>query len=133
MADESRATLDPQPALRFMVLAEAKGRAVDASRDRRLLGSIVLLQLAAAAPEPAPGCDRGAGQEIVVCGTRTGPSPYRLPKLPEKYGPKQIRAETDAIPGVHTRAHVDSSTMPDGNVSKRLMVTFTTPFGRKAH
>jgi len=64
----------------------------------------------------------------VVCGPRPGESPYRLPRLPEKYGRKPIRAETDAIPGVHTRAHVQSDRMPDGNVSKALMVTFSLPF-----
>ncbi|HEV8408490.1 MAG TPA: hypothetical protein VGQ34_11200 [Sphingomicrobium sp.] len=90
-----------------------------------------MLQAAAVAgtqPGATDGCKRIPQDEIVVCGSRSGESPYRLPKLPEKYARKPIRAETDAIPGVHTRVHVQSEGMPDGNVSKRLMVTFSLPF-----
>jgi hypothetical protein len=96
-----------------------------------MIGSLALLQLAAVAgtqPAATDGCSRTPQGEIVVCGSRTGESHYRLPKLPDKYARKPIRAETDAIPGVHTRAHVESERMPDGNVSKRLMVTFSLPF-----
>jgi hypothetical protein len=72
-------------------------------------------------PSPDP-------KEIVVCGSRRGESPYRLPKLPREYDEKPLRAETDIMPGVHTRAHVESGQMPDGNVAKRLMLTFSLPF-----
>lgn len=77
---------------------------------------------------PPTACPPAKPGEILVCGSRSGQSPYRIPKLPKTYDRKPIRAETDAIPGVHTRAHVESVGMPDGNVSKRLMVTFTFPF-----
>lgn len=110
---------------------DRKGTRVYASTVRQVIGYLVFVQLAAAAPAqsaPADTCDRPQSVEIVVCGSRRGQSPYRIPKLPDKYGGKPIRAETDAIPGVHTRAHVESEGMPDGQVSKRLMVTFSVPF-----
>jgi len=98
---------------------------------------LALLQLAALtsdAPPAAPAtaaddCNRSRGADIVICGSRGGQKPYRLPKLPQRYDPKQIRAETNVIPGVQTRAHVDTvAATPDGYPSNRLMVTFSLPF-----
>lgn len=83
-----------------------------------------LLALTAA---DVPQCRSHDANEVVVCADRKGENPYRLPSLPQKYDPKKIRAETDVIPGVHTRAHVDSPTMPDGRQSNRVMVTFSIP------
>ena len=77
--------------------------------------------------QPNP-CTGGTSDEVVVCGSRRGESPYRLPKVPERYERKQIRAETNIIPGVHSRAHIDSQTMPDGNRSNRVMLTLSTSF-----
>jgi hypothetical protein len=102
---------------------------------RFVLVSAALFQLAAAAT-PAPklaidvagDCTKGTADQIVVCGTRTGRSPYRLPILSDTYARKRIRAESDAIPGVHTFAHVESERRPDGSIDKRLMVTFSLPF-----
>lgn len=99
-----------------------------------MLGSFLLPQLAAAValPNAAPAatldCPQSGGGDIVVCGSRDRQSPYRLPKLTDRYERKPLRAETDAIPGVRTRGHVEAKKMPDGNVSKRLLVTFTLPF-----
>lgn len=100
-----------------------------------MIVSASLLQLAAAAAAPnldvsaaASDCPKGQAGAVVVCGSRSGQSPYRIPKTANTYGPKPLRAETNAIPRVHTRAHVESERMPDGNVSKRLMVTFSVPF-----
>lgn len=76
----------------------------------------------------ADDCNRSRGDDIVVCGSRTGQNPYRLPKLPQRYDPKQIRAETSVIPGVKSSAHVDTVGMPDGYRSNRMMVTFSLPF-----
>lgn len=72
-------------------------------------------------------CPRGSPDEIVVCGSRDRQSPYRLPKLPQIYDPKPLRAETN-IGGGHARAHVESITRPDGLVDKRIMITFSSPF-----
>ena len=110
---------------------DRKGTRVYASTDPHVIGSLAILQLAAAASaQSAPGdkCDRTQSAEIVVCGSRPGENPYRLPKLPNKYDRKPIRAETDAIPGVHTQAHVESEKRPDGLVAKRVMLTFSVPF-----
>jgi hypothetical protein len=95
-----------------------------------VIGSLAVLQAVAANAQPiaTDQCNRATSGEIVVCGSRTGESPYRLKKMPEKYQRKPIRAETDAIPGVHTRAHVEAEGRPDGTVAKRLMVTFSLPF-----
>jgi len=92
---------------------------------------LLLLATVAAAPsitEGLRGCPATNGDQIFVCGSRTGRSPYRLPKLPERYESNRIRAETDAIPGVHTRAHIDSSVRSDGYQDNRAMVTFSLPF-----
>ena len=96
-----------------------------------MIGTFVALQLATAPAARAPDtgkCNSSRPDDVVVCGSREGQSPYRLPKLPQTYDEKPVRAETDAIPGVHTRAHVQSEQMPDGNVAKRLMITFSLPF-----
>jgi hypothetical protein len=92
---------------------------------------LAFLTLAAGAAPTATNdeCNRSGGTDIVICGSRTGESPYRLPRLPQRYDPKQIRAETDAIPGVKTRAHVDTvAATADGYPSNRVMVTFSLPF-----
>jgi len=91
---------------------------------------LALLLLAVVAPPPsyAEGCPRGASGEVVICGSRPGESPYRMPRLPERYDPKKIRAETNVMSGVHARAHVDTQTRPDGYQSNRVMVTLSTSF-----
>jgi hypothetical protein len=73
-------------------------------------------------------CPKTSAGEIVVCGSRDRQSPYRLPRLSHEYDRKPIRAESDAIPGVHTRAHAESAVRPDGLVDKRIMITFSMPF-----
>jgi len=92
---------------------------------------LAMVQAAAAvspAQTSADPCARGPNNEIVVCGTRPGESPYRLPELADKYRQKPLRAETDVIPGVHAQAHVQSEKRNDGYVVKRLMLTLSTPF-----
>lgn len=51
-----------------------------------------------------------------------------MPKLPDGYEPKRVRAESDAIPGVHTSVHVEEDHQAYGFVSKKLLVTFSMPF-----
>src|ERR1700759_1613642 len=79
-----------------------------------LIASLYLLVAAQAASTP-PDCKSGAPDEVVVCGSKRGESPYRLPKVPETYSPgdRKIRAETDIAPGVHASAHFDPATLPD--------------------
>lgn len=87
------------------------------------------MMLAAALLDLAqPGECASKPGEIVVCAPRGAPNRYRLPPLPHTYDRKPLRAETDAIPGVHARAHVESEGMPDGRVARRLLVTFSLPF-----
>jgi hypothetical protein len=101
-----------------------------------LIAAAILLEFAAqtagagpakldvAALDPCPKSDSG---EIVVCGSRRGRSPYRLPELPKEYDRKPLRAEGN-MAGTHARAHLESNVRPDGLVDKRIMVTFSTPF-----
>ena len=98
-----------------------------------MIVSALLLQLAhgvaaATLAHPVPDCSRTQGQEIVVCGSRNSLSRYRLPKLADGYEPRPIRAEGNVIPGVHMRAHVEEDHQAYGFVSKKLLVTFSTPF-----
>jgi hypothetical protein len=90
--------------------------------------AFLLLAVVAPAPSYTDACPRGSGGEVVICGSRPGESPYRLPRLPERYDPKKIRAETNVIADVHARAHVDTETRPDGYQSNRVMVTLSTSF-----
>lgn len=90
--------------------------------------AFILLAVVAPPTNLVDGCPRDSSGEVVICGARRGESPYRLPRLPERYDPKKIRAEANVIPGVHARAHVDSVTRPDGNQSNRVMVTLSTAF-----
>lgn len=63
---------------------------------------------------------------IVVCATRNGDT-YRLgPTAPAGSGPPQ--AETRLGDGVTGRLRLDSATMPDGTVSKRILITVTAAF-----
>src|SRR3954447_16579981 len=87
------------------------------------LGALSASAPALAEPNPCPGATR---DDVVVCGSRRGESPYRLSKVPGRYERRQIRPESDVIRGVHTRAHVDSQTLPDGYRSNRVMVTPST-------
>jgi hypothetical protein len=96
-----------------------------------VIGLLAVFQaVATAAPQPisADQCRRAQNGEIVVCGSRRGDNPYRLPKVTDKYERQPIRAETDAIPGVHTQAQIDAHARSDGYVAKRLMLTFRAPF-----
>ncbi len=90
--------------------------------------SLLLLAVIAPPPSYTDGCPRSSSGEVVICGSRPGESPYRLQRLPERYDPKQIRAETNIVPGVHARVHLDSETRPDAYQSNRVMVTLSTSF-----
>ena len=79
------------------------------------MASALFLLLANAAPFQATRPERCApqpGEEIVVCAPRNGPDPYRLPKLPDKYETKPLRAETEIAPGVTAGVNVAGSELP---------------------
>jgi len=98
---------------------------------------MVALLIAAAPPTAGPqqltGASRGVctssdPKEIVVCGSRDHDSPYRLPKLPQKYERGSFRAETELVPGVHASAHVDSVDLPGGAKSNRALISIGIGF-----
>ena len=98
--------------------------------------SALLLELAAGGAQPAASprldlrgldpCAKGSTDEVVVCGSRTARSPYRLPRLDDdKYARKPLHPENIVPRG---QIHADSSARPDGLVDKRIVITFTVPF-----
>lgn len=83
---------------------------------------------ALAAPPNGEDCRPRDSGEVVVCAQRPGPSPYRLPKVSEKYERKPIRAETEIIPGVVAAANVESAELLGGHKSERAMIRFKFKF-----
>src|SRR5881628_4059965 len=76
-----------------------------------------------------PGsCASSDPKEIVVCGSREHDSPYRLPKLSQKYERGAFRAQTELAPGLHASAHVDSVDLPGGAKSNRALVSIGIGF-----
>jgi hypothetical protein len=111
---------------------------------------LLSVQAAAAAPAPAPApsprvdaidfdlahvrpadtaadCDRRGGSEIVVCGRRKG-YVYPLAEMAKIYEAKPLRAATGLGNGTTGGIGVSQAGMPDGRVSKRIMVTIKVPF-----
>lgn len=95
--------------------------------------SAALLGLAAGGSAPALNidprsidpCAKPGPDEIVVCGSRSGQSRYRLPKLGHEFDAKRFHPES-VVPG--GRIHVESVTRPDGTRDNRIMITFALPF-----
>ena len=98
-----------------------------------MIGVLPLLFIASAsAAEPAAtqlACGPSAPDQITVCGTRNGESPYRLPKTAKDYAPKPLpKAEVHLAEGVTANAHAESQVMPDGKAGKALMLTVKIKF-----
>ena len=97
-----------------------------------MIGPFLLLSTASvpagAQASNDPACERSVSNEITICGSRRGDSPYRMPKIAKDYKAKSIRAETQLAPGASANAHVEAEGMPDGRVSNRLMVTIKLKF-----
>lgn len=76
-----------------------------------------------------PDCRRGAAAgEIVVCGR--SPDEYRLKALKP---PRGIEVDEGGVigfdlGGARVEPQLDQVTMPDGRISKRIMVTIKMPF-----
>lgn len=79
-------------------------------------------------PRPDAGCGADSGDEIVVCGSRTHNESYRLRPIPPDFGGKPLIAETGVFGNVSAAIQVDSVQFGNGMISKRIMVTFTSPF-----
>ena len=76
---------------------------------------------------PGRSCAARDSSEIVVCGRRPSGGDYPFEAMARLFEPKPVVAET-SLGGVTARAYVESATMPDGTVSKRLMVGIKLPF-----
>ena len=79
------------------------------------------------APVPS-SCASSDPKEIVVCGSREHDTPYRLPKLSQKYERGAFRAETELAPGLHASAHVNSVDLPGGVKSNRVLLSIGLGF-----
>jgi hypothetical protein len=88
---------------------------------------------AEAAPEwrmritPERSCASADPDEIVVCGRRDDDR-YRIRELPSEFEAPPLRAETQLFDGVSGGMHVESTQLPNGMSSKRLMVSVKTRF-----
>ena len=71
-------------------------------------------------------CDR-SGPDVVVCGHRAGPA-YPLAEMARIYEPKHIRAEMGLGNGATGDVHTEQVVMPNGRISKRILVGLKLPF-----
>lgn len=75
-------------------------------------------------------CAEVAPGEILVCGSRGGSKRYRIQPLPPVYSSEGAlpEAKTGLGGGATGRVYVESVGMPDGNISKRIMIGIGTKF-----
>ena len=75
-------------------------------------------------------CAEVAPDEILVCGSRGGSKQYRIQPLPPGYSSESglPKAEMGLGGGTTGRVYLESVTMPDGTVSKRIMIGVGTKF-----
>lgn len=76
---------------------------------------------------PERNCASADPGEIVVCGRRDDDR-YRLRPLPSEFEAPPLRAETQLFDGVSGGMQLESTQLPNGMTSKRLMVTVKTRF-----
>jgi hypothetical protein len=76
---------------------------------------------------PERRCASADPEEIVVCGRRDDDR-YRLRPLPPGFEVPPIRAETQLFDGVTGDMHFESTQLPNGMISKRIMVSVKTRF-----
>lgn len=76
---------------------------------------------------PERSCVSADPQEIVVCGRRDDDL-YRLRPLPPEFEIPPLRVETRLFDGVTGSMHLESTQLPNGMTSKRLMVSVKTRF-----
>ena len=76
-------------------------------------------------------CAEVAPGEILVCGSRGGSKQYRIQPLPPGYSSDSgglPKAEMGLGAGATGRVYVESVGMPDGQISKRIMIGIGTKF-----
>jgi hypothetical protein len=76
-------------------------------------------------------CAEVDADEILVCGSRGGSKEYRIQPLPPGYSSESgglPKAEMGLGGGATGRVYVESVGMPDGQISKRIMIGIGTKF-----
>jgi len=112
----------------------------------RALALVLALQAAAQPPLPIdfdlsrvrsadfvigrlPGsCRRGNGEEIVVCGSRSGADAYPYREMERIFRARPLRAEIGLRGNATGRAYVEQATLDRGAVSTRVMIGLRLPF-----
>jgi len=61
---------------------------------------------------PSGKCAPHASGEVVVCGSRRGESPYRLPKVPSEQASGPKRAAIQIAPGAELSMYAEKSQLP---------------------
>lgn len=79
------------------------------------------------AASPSGNCAPRAVDEIVVCGSREGPSPYRIPKVSGDHATTPIRAAVQIAPGAELSLNAGSAALP-GAQGAALMVRLKIKF-----
>ena len=77
---------------------------------------------------PERGCAGSEAGEIVVCGSRRDKERYRLRPLPQQYERQPGNAEIQLMEGVTGGIHVEGAALPNGMISKRIMVRVKVRF-----
>jgi hypothetical protein len=79
-------------------------------------------------PDQRRACRGGDSAEILVCGRRRPGNDYPFEEMERLFREKPIRAEVGIGGGATARAYVDQVEMPQGQVSKRIMIGIKMPF-----
>lgn len=73
-------------------------------------------------------CGAQADGEIVVCGRRGSPDHQHYLSMEALFREKPVRAEAGLGGGASARVHGDTAIFPNGQTSKRALITITKPF-----
>ncbi|QPQ55276.1 hypothetical protein IC614_01260 [Allosphingosinicella flava] len=73
-------------------------------------------------------CKTAAAGEIVVCGRRAAPDRTHYLSMEAEFRDKPVRAEAGIGGGVSAKVHAEQAEFPNGQVSKRALITLTKPF-----
>lgn len=73
-------------------------------------------------------CEGGASGEIVVCGRRRSPEAVPSEEMERRYAATPAKAQLRLGGAATASAYVDAVAMPNGEISKRIMIGVKLPF-----
>ena len=77
---------------------------------------------------PEPGCGDASGAEILVCGRRPDGGDYPFEAMERIFRDKPLVAEIGIGGGAKARAYTEGVALPNGMISKRIMIGVKVPF-----